>query len=104
MQEIMCESTAETLIQLRLKLEIARTRRSPYIFRTTGKDGIQLLTISGRYILHVRNVFQSPFYLERGSSGIQQLLQFITLIHIFQRKQMFVFDNHFPVRVYQTKR
>ena len=37
MQEIMCESTAETLIQLRLKLEIARTRRSPYIFRTTGK-------------------------------------------------------------------
>jgi len=63
-QEIMRKPTTETLVELWFKFETARTRRSTYIFRTTGKDCIQLLTISSRYILHIRYVFQSSLYFE----------------------------------------
>ena len=63
-QEIMRESTTETLIELWFKFETTRTRRSTYIFRTTGKDRIQFLAISGRHILHIRYVFQSSLYFK----------------------------------------
>ena len=63
------------------------------VFRPPGKDRIQSLAVIGCHILHVRDLLQSPLNLQGRNAGIQQLLQLITTIHIFQRKEMFARDN-----------
>ena len=82
----MCKATAKTLIQLRFKLKTTGTGRGTDILFTPGENGIQFLTIGSGNIFHIRNILQPSFNLQRGDSGIQQRLQFLALVKVFQRK------------------
>ena len=99
MQEERRKSAIETFFQGRLKIKPASPIGGSTVFRPPGKDRIQPLTVIGRYVLHVRNLLQSSLNLQGGDAGIQQLLQLITTIHIFQRKEMFACDNLSPLRI-----
>ena len=104
LQEVVGKTAAEALVQLRNEIEAATARRSAYILSTTGKYGIQLLAVGSCDILHIGNILQPPFYLQRRSSGIQQVFQNFTLIQVFQRKQVLVTYDCFSVSIYQAKR
>ena len=64
----MRETTAEALVKLRLEVEMASTRRSTGIFLATGKNGIELPTVSRRHILHIGHILQAAFYLQRSAN------------------------------------
>ena len=99
MQEEWRKSAIETFFQGRRKIKMTPPIRGSAILCPTGKDRIQSLTVIGRYVLHVRNLLQSSLNLQGRDTSIQQLLQLITTIHIFQRKEMFARDNLSSLRV-----
>lgn len=99
----MRETTAEALVKLRLEVEMASTRRSTGIFLATGKNGIELPTVSRRHILHIGHILQAAFYLQGSGSGIQQFFQHLTLVEVFQRKQMLITHNGLAIGIYQTE-
>ena len=98
-QEKGSEPPIETLLQGRLKIKSASPIGGSTVFRPPGEDRIQPLTVIGRYVFHVRDLLQSSLNLQGRDTGIQQLLQLITTIHIFQRKEMFARDNLSSLRV-----
>ena len=103
LQEIMGETAAETLVQLWLEIETAGARRSTGIFLATGKNGIELPTVSRRHILHIGHILQAAFYLQRSGSGIQQFFQHLALVEVLQRKQMLITHNGLAIGIYQTE-
>ena len=103
LQEIMGETAAETLVQLWLEIDTAGARRSTGIFLATGKNGIELPTVSRRHILHIGHILQAAFYLQRSGSGIQQFFQHLALVEVLQRKQMLITHNGLAIGIYQTE-
>ena len=87
-----------------LESELHTTRGSTDILLATLEDGIEFLTIAGHYVLDIRYILQSSFNLERGSTGIEQLFQFLALIQVLQRKQVLVLDDGLAIGIHQIER
>ena len=79
----MGKASAETLVELRVKGITATPGRGTRVLFAAGKDGIQLPALGSRHILYIRDILQSSLYLERRGTGIEQCLQFVTLIEVF---------------------
>ena len=70
----------------------------------TGNDLVESLTISCRDVLHVVDILQPTFYLERHSPGLHQFLQLVDSAHILQGEQMTTTFYHVPVGIFQVER
>lgn len=98
----MRETTAEALVKLRLEVEMASTRRSTGIFLATGKNGIELPTVSRRHILHIGHILR--YFLSSAKwLRIQQFFQHLALVEVLQRKQMLITHNGLAIGIYQTE-
>ena len=102
-QEIIGKSPTETLVQLRTESQTDGTGRSPHVFFPALQDGIQLLTVIGGHVLHVGHVLQASLNLQRRGARIQQGLQVVALVHVFQRQQVLAAGNRFPVRIHHVE-
>ena len=101
MDEIVGEATVERLLRVHLERVGTVANRGLGIFRPAFKDGVELLTVVGRHILHIIRVFQPTFDLEAGDAGIQQLLKMGAVVQVFQAEQVFAFNQHLTLRVEQ---
>ena len=89
MSEIGGIAAIEGLLQIRLERIAAMPQRSTAVLiGMLTYDFIKPLTIGSRHILHISNILESPFYLERGSSGLGQRKQVVALVHILQGEQI----------------
>ena len=70
LQEVVGEPTAEALLQLRLEGIAAAARRGTAVFRPTAVDGIQPLAVGCGDILHIRDLLQASFNLQRRDACI----------------------------------
>ena len=64
---------------------------------------IQAFAIGRRDILHIANVLQAPFNLERSGTCLGQLLQMVTLVEVFQRQQVTVMLDDASLGINQIK-
>ena len=100
-EKIPSKTPVKTLLRHRLKRQLDPSRRSGSILWATLKNFIQTPPIPCRNILHIRQLFESPFYLQRSRTGIEQSLQPIGTIHIFKGKQMLVANKRTTIGIEQ---
>ena len=70
-------------------------RTATVLVGMTPDDLIKSLAIGCRHILHVREIFQPTFDLQRCGPSLYQFLQVITAVHVFQGQQVTI-TYHFP--------
>ena len=88
-QEIMGKTTVESLLQVGLEgIAGSAQRRTLILARALPADVVEALAVGRHHILHVVDILQPAFDLERAGSGISQGLQVVYLAHILEGQQM----------------
>ena len=64
---------------------------------------IEVLTICCDDILYIRCILQTTFYLERGGTCLDELVQMLALIQILQGEQMALLLKHLTIGIQQVE-
>ena len=91
-------------------VEIGRESISAFAARTaailtgmTPDDLVQPLTVSRRHILYIRDILQPAFYLQRCSPRLDEFLQMVDAVHIFEGEQIAVMHQRPTLRILQRE-
>ena len=95
------ETTIERFLGVDFEIKMAMSTRGRHVFRAPFENLIQFLAIKGGDVFHVVGLFHAPFNLEAGDARIHQFLEMCTVVKVFQRQQVAVFDEYLAVGVEQ---
>ena len=94
MQEVVGEPAVERLAQVGFEGIGNTSARSPLeVVGTPTDQVIESLAIGSYHVLHVGDVLQPAFYLERHSTRVGEFLQRIDAAHVLQRQQVTLMLN-----------
>ena len=95
--EIVGKTTVETPFGVGGECQLHPTLRGGTVLLAPLEDGIQLLTIPCRDVLHIGGILQAALYLQRTGTGIEQSLQLCRAVHVAHGQEVSAGDEFLSI-------
>ena len=100
--EVVGKATVETTLGVGGKGQLHPTLRGGAILPAPLEDGIQVLAVPCRYVLHIGGILQAALYLQRTCTGIEQSLQMCRAVHVAHRQEITALQEFLPIGGFQV--
>ena len=95
--EIVGKTSIETPFGVGGECQFHPTLRGGTVLLAPLEDGIQLLTIPCRHVLHIGSILQAALYLQGACTGIEQSLQLCRAVHIAHGQEVAARDKFLAI-------